>query len=62
MGRGGEFIFSRVCRESLLTQVTSGREPEFEVMKTGAPGNTSALGRESSEPGASDPDDVLGLL
>ena len=46
----------------MLTQVTSGREPEFEVMKTGAPGNTIALGSESSEPGASDPDEVLGLL
>lgn len=34
----------------------------LEVMKTGAPGNTSALGRESSEPGGSDPESLLGPL
>lgn len=34
----------------------------LEVMKTGAPGNTRVLGRESSEPGGGDPDGVLGLL
>lgn len=34
----------------------------LEVMKTGAPENTSVPGRESSEPGGSDPESLLGLL